>query len=124
LFAELGWQTVSAMEEVFGPAGTLARETSGEVVLIARLKAALARLNPGLPPEAVGTAIEELTRDRSAMSLAAANREVYWLLKEGIKVSVPEKVHGGQKTERLRVLDWESPANNDFLLVSQPVRRQ
>jgi type I restriction enzyme, R subunit len=31
LFAELGWQTVSAMEEVFGPGGTLGRETSGEV---------------------------------------------------------------------------------------------
>ncbi|MEK7683995.1 MAG: type I restriction endonuclease [Verrucomicrobiota bacterium] len=26
---------------------------------------------------------------------------------------------GGQKTERLRVVDWEHPANNDFLLVSQ-----
>ena len=26
---------------------------------------------------------------------------------------------GGQKTERLRVLDWEHPANNDLLLVSQ-----
>jgi type I site-specific restriction-modification system R (restriction) subunit len=25
----------------------------------------------------------------------------------------------GQKTERLRVIDWEHPANNDFLLVSQ-----
>jgi type I restriction enzyme R subunit len=26
---------------------------------------------------------------------------------------------GGQKTERVRVVDWEHPANNDFLLVSQ-----
>ena len=26
---------------------------------------------------------------------------------------------GGQKTERLRVIDCEQPANNDFLLVSQ-----
>jgi len=63
--------------------------------------------------------VDELTRDRSAMSLEAANREVYLLLKEGIKVSVPDKERGGQKTERLRVIDWEHPANNDFLLVSQ-----
>ena len=41
LFAELGWQTVSAMEEKFGEGGTLGRETSGEVVLAARLRAAL-----------------------------------------------------------------------------------
>lgn len=33
LFAELGWQTVSAMEEVFGPSGTLRRDTPGEVAL-------------------------------------------------------------------------------------------
>jgi type I restriction enzyme R subunit len=141
LFAELGWQTVSALEETFGATGTLLRETKGEVVLVSRLQAALERLNPALPPEAITAAVDELTRDRSAMSLEAANREVYLLLKEGIKVSVPEsdstpgKGHtssglrppspqrgegsGGQKTERVRVIDWELPSNNDFLLVSQ-----
>ena len=118
LFAELGWQTVLAAEEVFGESGTLGRESSGEVVLVPRLRAALERLNPTLPAEAIQAAIDELTRDRGAMGLASANREIYLLLKEGIKVSVPEG-HGGQKTERLRVMDWENPANNDFLLVSQ-----
>ena len=122
LFAELGWQTVSAMEEVFGAVGTLGRETPGEVVLLPRLRSALERLNPALPPEAITAAVDELTRDRSAMSLEAANREVYLLLKEGIKVSVPDRERGGQKTERLRVIDWSrdgGTANNDFLLVSQ-----
>ena len=33
LFAELGWTTVSAMEETFGATGTLLRETKGEVAL-------------------------------------------------------------------------------------------
>ena len=46
LFAALGWETVSAMDEVFGAGGTLGRETTGEVVLVARLRAALERLNP------------------------------------------------------------------------------
>ena len=119
LFAALGWQTVSALEETFSANGTLGRETRGEVVLVERLRAALCKFNPTLPPEAISNAVDELTRDRSAMSLEAANREVYRLLKEGITVSVPDKEHGGQKTERLRVVDWETPANNDFLLVSQ-----
>ncbi len=70
---------------------------------------------------------------------------MYLLLKEGVKVSVPDTgdsaphpsplpdrggegggalgtprpTSGGQKTERVRVIDWEHPANNDFLLVSQ-----
>src|ERR1700689_5011902 len=90
LFAELGWQTVSALEETFGAGGTLGRDTKGDVVLVPRLRAALARLNPELPPEAIATAVDELTRDRSAMILAAANREVYLLLKDGILVSLPD----------------------------------
>jgi len=36
-----------------------------------------------------------------------------------VKVSVPDLVRGGQKDERVRVVDWENPAANDFLLVSQ-----
>jgi len=119
LFAALGWQTVSASEEIFGAGGTLGRETKGDVVLFERLRAMLAKFNPALPPEAIRNAVDELTRDRSAMSLEAANREVYRLLKEGITVSVPDREHGGQKTERLRVVDWEHPERNDFLLVSQ-----
>ena len=119
LFGGLGWKTVSAMEEAFGPVGTLGREAKGEVVLVARLRPALIKLNPTLPPEAITATIDELTRDRSAMSLEAANREVYRLLKEGIPVSVPDREHGGQKAERLRVVDWEHPLENDFLLVRQ-----
>jgi len=83
LFAELGWTTMSALEEIFGtpspglaatlshPMGegaSLGRETKGEVVLVSRLRAALERLNPALPPEANTAAVDELTRDRSAMS--------------------------------------------------------
>lgn len=119
LFSALGWQTVSAMEETYGPSGTLGRETKSEVVLAARLRAMLAKLNLNLPAEAIQTAIDELTRDRSAMSLEAANREIYQLLKDGIPVSMFDHEHGGQKTERLRVVDWAEPENNDFVLVSQ-----
>jgi type I restriction enzyme R subunit len=119
LFAELGWETASASEETLGAGGALARETKADVVLESRLRAALEGLNPSLPAEAISLAIESLTRDRSAMSLAAANREIYELLKEGINVSIPDREDGGQKTERARVIDWQNPAANDFLLVSQ-----
>jgi type I restriction enzyme, R subunit len=53
LFAEMGWQVASASEETFGAAGTLQRETKGEVVLVPRLRAALEKLNSTLPPEAI-----------------------------------------------------------------------
>ena len=119
LFEDLGWETVSAAEETFGVSGTLGRMAKTEAVLSRRLRTALEKLNPSLPPEAITSAIDELTRNRSAMSMAAANREVHELLKQGIKVSVPDKERGGQKTERVRVIDWENPEANDFLLVSQ-----
>jgi len=119
LFAELGWETLSASDEVMGASGTLGRETKSEVVLTVRLRAVLARLNPSLPPEAISAAVDELSRDRSAMLPTAANRELWALMRDGVKVSVPDLVRGGQKDERVRVVDWENPAANDFLLVSQ-----
>ena len=107
LFAELGWSAVSALEESLGfaeppPSGRgswLGRETKSEVILVPRLRAALERLNPTLPADAINSAIDELARDRSAMSLAAANREVWELVRDGVKVLVPDRERGGQKTE-------------------------
>jgi type I restriction enzyme R subunit len=119
LFAELGWETLSASDEVMGASGTLGRETKSEVVLVARLRAVLVRLNPSLPSEAISAAVDELSRDRSAMLPTAANRELWALMRDGVKVSVPDLVRGGQKDERVRVVDWDDPTANDFLLVSQ-----
>ena len=119
LFGSMAWQTVSASEEILGQTGTLGRETPSEVVLLPRLQAALNRSNPDLPDEAISAAVEIIARDRSAMSLAAANREVYSLLKDGVLVPVPDRKTGGFKEERVRIIDWQNPANNDFLLVSQ-----
>jgi len=53
-FGALGWQLVSALEVVFGQTstpGSLCRKTKGEVALVARLRAALGRLNPGVSIE-------------------------------------------------------------------------
>ena len=118
LFSQLGWQNANCFYEKFGENGTLGRETSSEVVLLPRLRAALMRLNPDLPSEAIALAIEELTCDRSVMSPANANREVYRLLKNGVKVSIRGKVDE-EMVENVRVLDWNEPSNNDFFLASQ-----
>ena len=119
LLSELGWTTVNARDELLGADGTLGRETTSEVVLVARLRAALDRLNPDVPPEGIAAAVDQLTSDRSAMSQVAANREVYLLLKEGVRVSIPDRERGGQREARVRIIDWQNPANNDFLFASQ-----
>src|SRR5437016_2857403 len=87
-FKKLGWKARNCYYETFGPGGDLGRETSSEVVLVQRLRPALEKLNRDMSKEAINLAIEELTRDRSTLSPANANREVYKLLKDGVKVSV------------------------------------
>ena len=70
----LGWDSVNAYDEWSSGASNLGREAKREVVLTGRLKPALRSLNPELPAEALEAAVEELARDRSALSLVEANR--------------------------------------------------
>jgi type I restriction enzyme, R subunit len=118
LFAELGWETLDCLHEKVGPGGTLGRETRHDVVLLSRLRAALARLNPELPERSIEEAIEAIARDRSAMHPVHANQEVWSLLREGVKVTVRDE-RGAERTETARVIDWNDPARNDFFLASQ-----
>lgn len=39
----------------------------------------------------ITSAVDELTRDRKAMNLVAANREVWEMLRDGVRVSVPDR---------------------------------
>ena len=84
LFRELGWQTVNAYDETFGAGGTLGREHRGEVVLLARLRPALQKLNPGLPSEALQLALDELIREGWFLGADAAE-----LRDEAERASVP-----------------------------------
>jgi type I restriction enzyme R subunit len=120
LFGELNWETTHCYHEFeTGSGSSLGRENKGEIVLLARLRPALERLNPDLPAEAFDQAIEELTRDRSRLAMVRANQEVYDLLKNGVRVRVSDPEEDGETVERVRVIDWDEPANNDFLLTSQ-----
>jgi type I restriction enzyme R subunit len=88
IFASLGWSWSNCFDETFGERGSLGRDNCSEVVLISRLQPALRKLNLGLPEDALGLAVDALTQDRSTMSPAKANQEIYRLLKDGIKVSI------------------------------------
>jgi type I restriction enzyme, R subunit len=73
----LGWESIYAWnDETFGPAGTLGRADTREVVLTRDLRAALVRLNPQLPPAAVEDAVGKLTRHDFSRSLFQHNQEL------------------------------------------------
>ncbi len=118
LAVSMGWSHANLYAETFGEYGTEGRESEHQVILTRRLRKALEKLNPGLADDAYVQAIDQLAQDRSKQIAVNANRDVYRLLKDGVKVTVPDE-HGGRKTETLRVIDWTTPANNDFFLASQ-----
>jgi HsdR family type I site-specific deoxyribonuclease len=118
LFEKLGYTTANCYNEWNSGSSNLGRETKSEVVLISKLQPALEKLNPHLPKPAINLAIEQLIRDRNALTLANANREIYNLLKDRVTVTYRND-DGEEITENVTVIDWKNPTNNDFFLASQ-----
>ena len=80
LFKQLGYKHKNCFNEQYGLFSELGRETTSDVVLRKRLKDALVRLNPDLSNETIDMAMKELTRDRSTLNPAKANKEIYEIL--------------------------------------------
>lgn len=118
LLQELGWQHVDLHGEQPGPANPTGRTSFQQAYLPANLKAALRKLNPALPAEALSEAEAQLTRDRSAMLPVAANREVLSLIRNGVPVQV-RRDDGKFDDLMVRVIDWRDISANHFLVASQ-----
>jgi type I restriction enzyme R subunit len=88
-----------------------------DVVLERRLRQALVRLNPGLPPEALDDAFRKLVR-ADAPSLIERNRAVHRMLVDGVTVEY-RRADGSIAGAQARVIDFDIPANNDSLAVNQ-----
>ncbi len=118
LFEKMGWDTINAFEEVMGKDGTLGRDTQDDIVLEKYLYPALKKLNKDLPETAIVGAISILKKDLSSLSIVKANQAVYSLLKDGVIVDYIDE-NGDRKTENVKIIDWQDPENNSFLLISQ-----
>jgi type I restriction enzyme R subunit len=114
--AELGFAVASGLE--IGPDGARPeRAAYGDVVLVGRLQAAIARLNPVLPEEARAAVLAKLLQAETP-SLIDENRRLHRYLIEGVPVEVrrPDGSIGG---EQARLLDFDDPDANDWLAVNQ-----
>lgn len=118
LFESLGWETGNLYAEWTGSSSSEGRQTQQDVVLEGRLRAALRKLNPDLPDEAINLVVEELARDRSKLLPVNANQQVYRLLKDGVPVPVTDE-HGHNTLKVAKVIDWGDVEENDFFLASQ-----
>ena len=93
------------------------REDFHEVVLIGRLKRSIRRLNPDLPEAAIDDAVRSIVKFEHP-GLEIANRETYKMLIEGVKLGVRDK-SGEERGKLVKIFDFESPQNNEFLVVNQ-----
>ena len=112
----LGWYVEYGPD--IGPDSAVAeRADYGQVVLEHRLRDALVRLNPSLPTEALDDAFRKLTHPEGS-SLETRNRVVHRMLMDG--VTVEYRTSGGAlRGAQVSVLDFDDPANNDWLAVNQ-----
>ncbi len=115
----LGWQSVYAFNsEKLGATGTLGRTDHTEVILTRYLRQALERLNPGHPDTAYDDAVQKLITVSTAQSLLQINEAKYKLIRDGIKVAY-NTATGDKKEPTLRVIDFDNPDNNHFLVVRE-----
>ena len=112
----LNWRIVHGPE--IAPDTPLEERTDyGQVVLEQRLRDSLSRLNPDLPADTLGDALRRLTRPEGS-TLEARNRAFHRMLVDG--VTVEYRTAGGTlRGAQVSVLDYENPANNDWLAVNQ-----
>ncbi len=115
----LGWDSVYAWNtESFGPAGTLGRSSERDVVLVRDLRAALVRLNPLLPAQAIDEAIAKLVHHDYSRSLLQHNQAFYKMALDGVAVSYRD-AQGTLRHAQARVIDFRERANNRFLVVRE-----
>jgi type I restriction enzyme R subunit len=95
---------------------TPARESFEDLLLVDRLKTAVARINHTVPAEARDDAIKQLMR-LSSPELVAGNEVFHRMLTEGISVSYQKdgQTHG----DLVWLVDWIDPEANDFEVVNQ-----
>ena len=120
--SSLSWLSTLGWQVAYGP--DIAPDTPGaertdfaQVVLEERLREALRNLNPDLPASALETGLRNLINPEGP-TLEVRNRSFHDILVNGVTVPIrrPDGIVTG---EPANVIDFENPANNDWLAVNQ-----
>lgn len=111
---QLGWTYLHGSQ--FLPASNGEREYFREVVLEKRLGAAIKRINPWISDENLRKVMREITHPQIA-TLMEANQNLWQTIVH--YQSVEQDLGKGRKGQTVRIIDFDNPANNEFLCVSQ-----
>ena len=115
-FGELGYAIGHGPDMAPGePASE--RVSFAEVVLVARLRDAIRRLNFSIPEEAREDALRKVLRVGTP-SLTQTNRAFHRMLREGVPVEYA-RMGGSIAGDHVRLVDFGSVQGNDWLAVNQ-----
>ena len=92
------------------------RQSYGDVLLMGRLRTALAKLNPAISADAIESAVRRLSRIATS-NLLADNEEFHKMLVNGVPVEY--RKDGNIKSDIVCVVDFNNAKNNEFLVVNQ-----
>ncbi|MGG0591519.1 type I restriction endonuclease subunit R [Priestia megaterium] len=92
------------------------RESRGEILLKERLRKAILRLNPWLSNTNLSKVIRSITHIES-ISLMEANQKFHEMIVN--MISVQQDLGKGKKNQTVRLIDFERPEKNEFLVVDQ-----
>ena len=115
LLEKQGYEYVYA-PDIAPDSKTPERESFEDVLLIERLRKAVARINPTIPADQREDAIKQILR-LSSPELIANNEAFHRMLTEGIKVNLQEK--GYDRGDLVWMIDFQNPENNDFVVANQ-----
>ncbi len=93
------------------------RASFADVVLVDRLRDAIARLNTAIPSDARGEALRKMLR-HDAPSLIGNNRAFHRLVRDGVPVEY-RREDGSIAGDHVRLIDFDNPNANDWLAVNQ-----
>jgi type I restriction enzyme R subunit len=113
-FIDLGYSYVNGAD--ISPEGKSQEREFDEVLLKKRLQAAISKLNPNVPSEAQEEAVKKLLRTNSP-NLFQNNYDVHKYLTDGVDVEYRkgDRIAG----DKVRLIDYENPINNEYLVVNQ-----
>lgn len=116
---ELGWDVKLAYNtEVLGDNGTFGRKSYKEILLVRYFRDALKKLNPWITDSQILEAQTVLEKRLSTSSLLQINEEKYYLIRDGIPVTVKHP-DGRIESKKAAVIDFQNPENNYFLAVKE-----
>ena len=116
---ELGWEVAFAYNtEKLGEDGSFGRKSYKEILLTRYFREALLRLNPWITPGQMEEAQKIMESHLSTSSLLQINEEKYFLIRDGIPVTV-KKPGGRTETKNAMVIDFQNPGNNHFLAIKE-----